>query len=187
MGIFEDKNLVPSFGSEFSDNIEDDSNSIVWNTELVDDIIDKVENTGLDLNRVKHPFFEKNINLKKARTAYQMSEYELEEFKKCRKDIIYFSNKYVKLMQEHGVDYIKLHDFQEKMLRMYQNEQFTVVLGSRQVGKCSLATTRVTKVFNGKEVQEPIYKLWWNCIKGQRKFLDYLKYFLYFFYSKLEN
>lgn len=183
MGLFNNKDLVPTFGDEFSNENKDaEFESQVWNTELVDDLIEKVENHGLDLNKIKHPFFEKDINLRRARIAFQLSDFELSEFKKCRKDIVYFANTYVKLMQEHGIDNIKLYPYQVEMLKMYVNEKYSLVLGSRQIGKCINFNTHIDLL---KE-KVKVYKLYFRNLK-EKTIFDKIKYSLYWCYSKLEN
>ena len=85
----EDK-FIPTFGEEFSayENMDEQTfDAEIWNTELVDELMDKVENFGLDLSKAKNPFFDKNPQLRKGRVAFQMSKMERKEFKKCRKNI----------------------------------------------------------------------------------------------------
>lgn len=136
---FVSNDFLPTFGEEFSGLNEPEFDSQVWTTELVDDLIEKVEEYGLDLSKVKHPFFEKNIDLRQGRTAFQMTEAEMDEFKKCKKDIIHFANTYVKLMQEHGIDNIELYPYQVEMLKMYQSGRYSLIVGSRQIGKTVVA------------------------------------------------
>jgi len=181
---FLQKEFIPSFGEEFSSIEEPEFDSEIWTTELVDKLIDKFDNYGLDLNKAKNPFFDKNPQLRKGRVAFQMTPEELVEFKKCKKDILHFANKYVQLMTPKGIGHIELYPYQEQMLLNYQTKKNNVLVGSRQIGKCSLSSTYV----NVKGIGTiPIYKLWFRYIKGQRTFLDYLKYGLYWSYSKLDK
>jgi hypothetical protein len=131
--------FIPTFGEEFSSLEEPEFDSQIWTTELVDDLVEKVEEYGLDLSKVKHPFFEKNIDLRQGRVAFQLSDMERSEFKKCRKDIVHFANTYIKLMQEHGIDNIELYPYQVEMLKMYQENRYSIVVGSRQIGKTVVA------------------------------------------------
>ena len=176
---FYDKTLVPTFGEEFSGIAEPTFDAEIWNTELIDDLLDKVENYGLDLSKTKHPFFDKNVQLRQGRLAFQMTQKELSEFKKCRKDIVHFANEYVQLMTPKGIGHIQLYPFQEKMLLNYQSGKNNIVVGSRQIGKCYLPGTQVvTKQFG----TIPVYKLWWKVIK-KKTILDYFKYSLYRLYG----
>jgi hypothetical protein len=136
---FLDKDFAPTFGEEFSNIEKPEFDSEIWTTELVDDLMEKVEQFGLDLNKTKNPFFDKNPALRRGRVAFQMSNMELSEFKKCRKDILHFANTYVQLMTPDGIDHIKLYPYQEEMLLNYQNGKNNIVVGSRQIGKTVVA------------------------------------------------
>ena len=136
---FLENDFVPTFGEEFSSIAEPEFDAEIWTTELVNKLMDKVENYGLDLNKAKNPFFEKNPQLRKGRIAFQMTSMELSEFKKCRKDILHFANNYVQLMTPKGIGHIKLRPYQEKMLLNYQNNNHNIVVGSRQIGKTVVA------------------------------------------------
>tara|TARA_R110000796_G_scaffold192641_1_gene309293 strand:- start:6899 stop:8794 length:1896 start_codon:yes stop_codon:yes gene_type:complete len=136
---FMQNDFVPTFGDEFSSIETPDFKSEIWNTELVNDLLDKVENYGLDLSKSQHPFFDKNIQLRQGRVAFQMTKMELSEFKKCRKDIIHFANTYVQLMTPNGIGHINLYPYQEEMLLNYQKGKNNIVVGSRQIGKTVVA------------------------------------------------
>ena len=136
-GRWEDKDLIAFYKDEHRDNIAIDAT--IWTTELVDDLVHKVEQFGLDLSSTKHPFFANDISIRRGNTSFQYTDAEMDEFKRCKKDIIYFANKYVKVMQEHGIDNITLYEYQEDMLRNYQAERYNIVVGSRQIGKTVVA------------------------------------------------
>jgi len=136
-GRWEDKDLIAFYQDNHNDTIEIDAT--IWTTELVDDLIEKVEKFGLDLSRTKHPFFMNDISIRRGNTSFQYTDKEFTEFKKCKKDIIYFANTYVKVMQEHGIDDIKLYPYQEDMLLNYQRDRYNIVVGSRQIGKTVVA------------------------------------------------
>lgn len=136
---FTSSDFIPTFGEEFSNLAEPQFDAKIWTTELVDDLVEKVEEHGLDLTKTKNPFFEQNIDIRQGRVAFQMTDEETDEFKRCRKDILHFANTYVKLMQEHGIDNIKLYPYQVDMLKMYQEGRYSLVVGSRQIGKTVVA------------------------------------------------
>ena len=135
---FYDDKLI-TFANQFDDAAEPEFDSTIWTTELVDDLIDKVQNYGLDLSRTKHPFFMNDTTIRRGNTVFHYTEEEKKELKKCKKDIIYFANTYVKVMQEHGIDNIKLYPYQEDMLKNYQDNRYNIVVGSRQIGKTVVA------------------------------------------------
>jgi len=135
--FFDDKLIT--FANQFSDINEPDFDSTIWTTELVEDLRDKVQNAGLSLSDVRHPFFMNDISIRRGNTSFQYTEEEINEFKKCKKDIIYFANTYVKVMQEHGIDHITLYPYQETMLLNYKKDRYNIVVGSRQIGKTVVA------------------------------------------------
>ena len=40
-----------------------------------------------------NPFYENNVKLLKGDLVYQRTDYEIEEWKRCKNDILYFANK----------------------------------------------------------------------------------------------
>ncbi len=49
---FMQKEFIPTFGEEFSSIAEPEFSSEIWTTAMVDDLMDKVENYGLDLTKI---------------------------------------------------------------------------------------------------------------------------------------
>lgn len=62
------------------------------------------------------------------------------EIKKCRKDIVYFAEKYFRIIGDGGLQLIKLYPKQKELLRTMQRESRVVCLASRQVGKSTTYT-----------------------------------------------
>lgn len=106
----------------------------VWNTVLVEDLKRKIENG--DSIQSNTPFYEGDIELKSAEIVFEYSEEELIELAKCANDIVYFANNYCVSMTDEGIRRIRLRPYQEDLLRHYQNNRWSVVLASRQIGKC---------------------------------------------------
>lgn len=104
----------------------------VWNTQLVEELTRRIEGGDSPSNT---PFYEGDIELKSADIVFEYSEAELIELAKCANDIVYFANNYCVSMTDEGVRRIKLRPYQEDLLRHYQNNRWSVVLASRQIGK----------------------------------------------------
>lgn len=86
-------------------------------------------------------FYKGNPLLPKAGLKRIFSEWEIEEYKKCAADPVYFANNYFYAVhQEHGLMQIKLYSYQEEALRKYQETKRLIMLTARQVGKTTLAT-----------------------------------------------
>lgn len=86
-----------------------------------------------------------NVNLKKIGISHSYTEDELKEFIKCMNDIVYFARKYVKIVNvDSGLIPFDVFDYQERLLKHYQKNRFSIVLSSRQSGKCICGDTEVT-------------------------------------------
>ena len=117
---------------QFEDPKDNDSSRIVWTAEKVQKAIESIE---LGYQVAHAPFYEGDIAYRKGNTVYDYSKEEVEEIKRCAKDIVYFANKYCHAMTDEGVRKIILRPYQEEMLRQYQQNRWNVTLASRQIGK----------------------------------------------------
>ena len=78
----------------------------------------------------------KNVNLKKPGQELEYTTEQVLELKKCAQDPVYFIKNYVKIQHPtKGAIPFKLYPYQEKMIRAYQENRYTVVLSARQTGK----------------------------------------------------
>ena len=105
-----------------------------WTTARIDELLRRVDEEGLDYKSVDNPFHDNNPELKRANILWEYTNEEILEMKKCAEDVTYFS-KYCKVMTDTGLDYIRLRDYQESVLREYQGSRFNIFLAPRQVGK----------------------------------------------------
>jgi hypothetical protein len=106
---------------------------MIWNTATLEMAI-----KGLDDGRklVANPFYENNTRLLKAELVFQRTEEEKLEWKKCATDIIYFVNKYCKLMTPQGIKHVTLRGYQERYLQHLMGHRLSIYLACRQCGKC---------------------------------------------------
>jgi hypothetical protein len=154
---------------------EEQIDSNYWSTKRIGDLLRKVEDEGLDYKSVDNPFHDGDPDLKKSNLLWEYTTEELQEMQRCAKDVVHFA-KHCQVMTDNGLQYIQLRDYQESVLREYQNNRFNVFLAPRQVGKCLLPTSYIRKE-NGKKV---IIKHLKN--KKNQRVLSYLKNFLYKLY-----
>lgn len=105
-----------------------------WSTKRVEELLWKVEEEGLNYKEVDNPFHDGDPELKRANILWEYTSEEILEIQKCAKDVTYFA-KYCQVMMDHGLDYIKLRDYQTSVLKEYQASRFNVFLAPRQVGK----------------------------------------------------
>ena len=77
-----------------------------------------------------------NPLLKKANTAIEFTEEQIQEYLKCREDPIYFARNYVQIVTlDHGLQPFKTYDFQEKLIDRFHNNRFNICKMPRQTGK----------------------------------------------------
>lgn len=78
----------------------------------------------------------RNPNLKKANQQVEMTPEQVLEFKKCANDPIYFIRTYVMIQHPiRGAVPFELYPYQERLIKAYQENRFSVVLSARQTGK----------------------------------------------------
>jgi hypothetical protein len=150
-----------------------------WTTEKVNTLIEYANEEGLEFKEIDNPFYENDPTLKKGNILFKFTPYELSEIEKCAEDVIYFANKYCKLMTDEGVRNVTLRDYQEEILRSYQKNRFSVFLAARQSGKCNSPVSSASWQ-GGKK---PFYKMIFQ--KTEKTIYSYIKNLLYKIYAIL--
>lgn len=105
---------------------------MIWSTEAINLAV-KGLSEGKRL--IANPFYENNVQLLKGDLTFERTPEEIEEWKKCRDDVIYFAEKYCKLMTPEGIKNVYLRDYQKKYLKHLDNNQLSIYLAVRQCGK----------------------------------------------------
>jgi len=78
-----------------------------------------------------------NENLKPVNQNIEWTEELLNEYANCATNSTYFIEKYVKIDNvDHGLVDFKLRNYQHKMIDTIIDNRYTIMLTSRQVGKC---------------------------------------------------
>ncbi len=114
---------------------KEEEKKFIFNSKIIDDVINKM-NDGVVIKRFQNPWFQSEIGLRKSGITFMMSEDEIQEYIKCKLDIHYFAEKYCKIKTEDGsIQNIKLRDYQKEILDLYTNNRFSILMGSRQIGK----------------------------------------------------
>jgi hypothetical protein len=104
----------------------------IWSTKSLDLAIRGIEQ-GKKL--VANPFYENNTKLLKGDLVFQRTQEEIDEWIRCKNDIIYFVEKYCKLMTPEGIKYVKMRDYQKKYLNHLVANRLSIYLACRQCGK----------------------------------------------------
>ena len=94
-----------------------------------------IKGLGEGRKLVANPFYENNTKLLKGDLVYQRTTDEIKEWKKCKNDILYFAEKYCKLMTPEGIKHITLRDYQKRYLKHLEKNRLSIYLACRQCGK----------------------------------------------------
>lgn len=180
------KPKAPSAGFEMNIPKTDEIDSFAWSTEKVNKLLLAIDDGYKPRDT---PFYENNPNLRKGNLVFNYTNEEIQELIKCSRDIIYFANTHCNVMTDEGVRKIKLRPYQEKMLKQFQNEQFNIVLASRQIGKCLLSSTKIKLIAGNTVVETTLGRLYFEQLKLRRNLtiLESAKYFLWKLYERLDE
>lgn len=105
---------------------------VIWSTKTLDLALKGIEQ-GKKL--VANPFYENNTKLLKGDLVFQRTKGEIDEWMRCKNDIIYFVEKYCKLMTPEGIKNVTLRDYQVDYLRHLEKNRLSIMLSARQAGK----------------------------------------------------
>ena len=109
---------------------------MVWSTPSLQAAIKGLEE-GKKL--IANPFYEGNTKILKGDLVFQRSEEEINEWVKCKNDIVYFAEKYCKLMTPQGIQHITLRGYQKKYLKHLEKHRLSVYLACRQCSKTTMS------------------------------------------------
>jgi hypothetical protein len=108
---------------------------IVFTSELVNETTNKI-NDGVVVKRFQNPWFQNEVGVRRSGLTFMMTDDEIQEYIRCKLDIHYFAEKYCRIKTEDGsVQNIKLRDYQRGILDLYTKNRFSILCGSRQIGK----------------------------------------------------
>ena len=105
---------------------------MVWSSTVLD-----VALKGLEQGRklIANPFYENNTKLLKGDLVFERTDEEIQEWLRCKNDIIYFVEKYCKLMTPEGIRNVTLRDYQRRYLKHLMENRLSIYLACRQCGK----------------------------------------------------
>lgn len=111
-------------------------------------------------NNVIDPFsWDKNVidfkgyngspNLKKAGVITNFTQEMIDEWKRCKDDIIYFAERYIKIIHvDKGLIPIQLYDYQKEIIENFINNRRSLAVTGRQQGKALSLETEIP-LFSG--------------------------------------
>jgi hypothetical protein len=105
---------------------------VIWSSAVLDAAL-----TGIEQGKklVSNPFYENNTHLLKGDLVFERTAEEIDEWIRCKCDIIYFVEKYCKLMTPEGIKNVKLRDYQQRYLKHLMDNRLSIYLACRQCGK----------------------------------------------------
>lgn len=93
-----------------------------------------------------------NVLLKKVGVEIQYTQEQIDEYIKCAKDPLYFAKTYIKIVNvDEGLINFAMWPFQEKMLKLFEDNRFVITKCPRQVGK---TTTTVAYLLHATLFQD---------------------------------
>lgn len=105
---------------------------VIWSTRALDLAFEGIKQ-GRKL--IANPFYENNTKLLKGDLVFDRTQEEIQEWLRCKNDIIYFVEKYCKLMTPEGIKNVKLRNYQVNYLRHLMDHRLSIYLACRQCGK----------------------------------------------------
>jgi hypothetical protein len=161
----------------------------ILTTELVNDIEIR-ENLGKILKRYEKLWFQNLRGVKKSNITFAMTDDEFEEYIKCKINIHYFAEKYCQIKREDGsIGPMKLRDYQKDIIDLYTKNPRSILMASRQTGKCNSFNTNVLAISDDDNIiKTPIGMLYYDELRKERKItlLEKIKIKLYYFIYKLQ-
>lgn len=115
--------------------LKEDKIGNFWSTAKVDQLNYNAEENGIDYKDVDNPYHENDPELRKGQILFEYTEWELEEMRRCAEDVVYFANRYCKVMTDDGIQKIELRDYQIQILNQYQTHRKNIFVSPRQSGK----------------------------------------------------
>ena len=161
----------------------------ILTSEIIKDIEER-ENLGKLLKRYEKLWFSNTRGVRKPYLTFAMTEDEFEEYIKCKINIHYFAESYCQIKREDGsVGPMKLREYQKDIIDLYTKNNRSILMASRQTGKCNSFITNVLIVSdNDQIIKIPIGLLYYNEVKKERKLtlLEKFKIKLYNILYKLQ-
>lgn len=110
-------------------------------TDIINKVTDKIAAGNKLISDAKEElniklWYDNEEGIRKAGILFEMSQFEKEEYLKCKNDIFYFAETYCKIKLKSGeTREIVLRDYQKEIIDMYVNNRFSLLASAPQMGK----------------------------------------------------
>ena len=168
-----------------TNNQIDQDAGLTWSTEKINKYQENLD-AGIKVKGL--PYYEGSSLYRRGNIYFDYTNEELLEMYKCANDITYFAEKYCQIKREDGtIGPMKLREYQKDIIDLYTKNPRSILMASRQTGKCLSFNTLVNIESDGKIINSPIGLLYYDFLKKDRKltFLEKVKILLYNILSKL--
>lgn len=125
-----------------------EAEKVIWSTAVIQKALEGIQQ-GQPLKA--SPFLNKNTKLLKPELVRRYTQEEIDDYKKCALDPVYFASKCY-LMTPEGLKPCKLRDYQIEYIRHLQKNRFSIFLSCRQSGKTLNMLTNITVKFLEKNL-----------------------------------
>jgi hypothetical protein len=159
---------------------QQESSSVVTTLKIKE--IEKKEKMGLKLKRSEHLWYDNFKGVRRANVNFGATKEEREEYIKCSLNVFYFAEQYCKIKREDGtIGKITLRPYQKEILKLYNDNRYSILLSSRQMGKCVTFDTIINIDQDGELYKIAIGELFYREVKKLRSLTKYenIKLFLY--------
>ena len=127
----------------------------------------------MDDEKFKHiKCYNGNALLKRANQDIDWTEEMVLEVIKCSQDPVYFTEKYMKIINiDKGLINFTLYEYQKEMIRSFADNRFNIITTARQAGKCQNMNTpiRLKNKKTGAIIETTIGEFYELCKKKQLK------------------
>ena len=163
----------------------------VLNTKIIEDI-QRRENLGEKLKNHEKIWFNNMKGVRKANIPFALTNKEVEEYMKSKMSVHYFAEHFCQIKREDGtIGPMTLRDYQKDIIDLYTQNRFSILMASRQTGKCSAFNTKILALNEEtKELYEiPFFELYYDIIKNERRLslFEIIKLNLYRLHNLIES
>lgn len=161
---------------------KDETESVIMTTRKVNEIIKK-QDLGLKLGQNEKIWAPGSPGVRRAHLSFAMTDGEIKEYVKCKKSVHYFAEKYCMIKREDGtIGNMTLRDYQKDIISLFDENRFSILLASRQIGKCiSFKSKVLVKFKNGEISEKTLGFLYYSELSKIKKlnFLERIKFKIY--------
>lgn len=171
---------------------DDAKTSLAWSTERITKLINDYDEGVVDIREMTNsPFINNDVQIRRPKLQYEYTKEEREELRKCAADPLYFAEHFAYAMTDDGLKVLKYRDYQQQIISTIHQNKYSILMASRQIGKCLYAYTNIY-ILNNKTCiieRKPMFTIYYERLKELKRltFLDWIKWQLYKLVFYIDN